>query len=314
MLSELNETIRQELHQAQKILIISHIRPDGDAIGSMLGLGLALEAVGKQVEMVLMDGVLANFRFLEGVEKIHRKPTLVYDFLIVVDVSDINRMGEAFIQLKPDLVIDHHVTNLNFGRINFVLPAAAATCAILAEFLPIWGLEINQQVAEALLTGILTDTNGFRTSNMTAETLRLAAALMERGADLPDLYFRGLVRRSFEAAVYWGCGLQKLERKGRMAWTTLTLQDREKAGYPGSDDADLTTVLSSIEECDISVLFIETKNGKVKVSWRANNGFDISQLALAFGGGGHKAAAGAEIVGKLVDVREKVLAATYGLL
>jgi bifunctional oligoribonuclease and PAP phosphatase NrnA len=273
-----------------------------------------LEGAGKTVEMVLTDGVQSNFRFLQGAEKVSRKPSGKHDLSIVLDVSDMARVGEIFKDLKPDLVIDHHITNLNFGRINFIQPEAAATAVILARHLPAWGLKISQPVAEALMVGILTDTIGFRTSNVSPETLRVAADLVDLGADLHRFYYNAVVRRTFEAANYWGFALQKLERKGRLVWTSLTLAERAQSSYPGNDDADLTTILASIEGCDIAVLFIEARQDRIKVSWRASNGYDVSKLAVRFGGGGHKAAAGAEITGSLAEVQSLVLASTEAIL
>jgi phosphoesterase RecJ-like protein len=137
---------------------------------------------------------------------------------------------------------------------------------------------------------------------------------MDNGANLAELYNRAIVRRSFEAAHYWGQGLTKLQREGRMVWTTLTMADRSTAAYSGSDDADLVNVISAIDETDIGLIFIEQKDCHVKVSWRAQVGWDVSQLALKFGGGGHPAAAGADIAGKMNEIQELVLSATRQLL
>jgi phosphoesterase RecJ-like protein len=155
---------------------------------------------------------------------------------------------------------------------------------------------------------------GFRTSNITAQALHQAGNLVEKGAYLPELYNQALVRRSYEAALYWGQGLSRLIRKDRLIWTSLTLEDRLKAGYTGNDDADLINVLSTIDETDLSMIFVEQKDGRVKVSWRAQPGVDVSQIAIQFGGGGHAAASGAEIQGSLKEVQEKVLLATMNLL
>ncbi len=214
---------------------------------------------------------------------------------------------------KPDLNIDHHITNLNFAATNLVMADQVATSAILAEYLPKWGLGYNKAIATALLTGIVTDTIGFRTSNVTPEALRLSAMLMELGADLPDLYARSLVSKTFEAARYWGMGLGKLQREDNLVWTTLTLADRQTAQYPGNDDADLVNMLSSIDS-DVAVIFVEQKNDHVKISWRARPGYDVSQIALQFGGGGHAAAAGADIPGALQTVQEQVLEATRAMV
>jgi phosphoesterase RecJ-like protein len=194
-----------------------------------------------------------------------------------------------------------------------VLPQQVATSAIVAEYLPAWGLRYNKSIAAALLTGILTDTIGFRTPNVQSKTLTLAAMLMQEGANLPELYSRALVTKSFEAIRFWGFGLEKIQKEGDLVYTTLTMDDRETAEYPGNDDADLVNVLSSID-CKVAVIFVEQKNERVKVSWRARPGTDVSQIALQFGGGGHAAAAGADIPGTLKTVQPQVLSATRTLL
>jgi phosphoesterase RecJ-like protein len=311
----LDREISAALRGAQNILVVSHIRPDGDAVGSLLGLGLALQQAGKTVQMVLEDGVPSSFRGLEGSKQIVRHARNGFDLTVAVDCSDLQRTGEALQGVsQPDVNIDHHVTNLNFARLNLVEPDAVATAAVLTRHLPSWGFPITQPVASALLTGIVSDTIGFRTSNMNPQALRLAADLMEAGADLPELYSRALTRRSFQAARYWGEGLVRMQRKGRLLWTTLPLASRDSADYSGNDDADLVNLLSAIDDSDIQLIFVEQKGGRVKVSWRAQPGYDVSQIALSFGGGGHPAAAGADIPGDMEQVLQKVLEATQAVL
>lgn len=315
MNDDLKMTLRDQVEKADRIMVVSHIRPDGDAVGSLLGLGLALKALGKQVQMVLEDGVPSSFRHLHGSDKIVKRPSGVFDLKIVVDCSDINRTGSVFDEYgKPDINIDHHVTNLDFANINYVIPDAVATAQILTDIIPYIGVELTQPIAEALLTGLITDTLGFRTVNMSAGAFHAAALLMESGIDIHSLYGKALVDRSYEAMQYWGTGLLKLNREDRMVWTTLTLEDRKKVGYPGRDDADLINVLSAIKDADISMIFIEQSNHHTKVSWRARPGFDVSQIAFQFGGGGHKPAAGADVSGSLEEVIDRVLEATKLLL
>ena len=148
---------------------------------------------------------------------------------------------------------------------------------------------------------------------MTPKAIRLVADLMEAGIDMPYLYEKSLMSKSYEAIRYWGCGLSQLQRDGRIVWTSLKLDDRREIGYPGRDDADLINVLSKIKDCDIAVIFVEQPDHKIKVSWRARPGFDTSKVALSFGGGGHTAASGAEIEGSLEEVQENVLRATRAL-
>jgi phosphoesterase RecJ-like protein len=308
---ELVQAIRRELETRNRILLVSHIRPDGDAIGSLLGFGLSLQTAGKQVDMSLADGVPANFRFLEASDQVKTRPRGSYDWVCVLDSSDLERVGPALNGLgMPDLNVDHHPTNLNFGRMNLVDTHAVATAEIIARLLSELNLPVTLPVASALLTGLITDTIGFRTSNMTPEALRLAAELMEIGADLPGIYHQALVGRSFEAIRFWGAGLSKVQRNGRMVWTSLSLEDRAEAKYPGRDDADLVNVLSAVDGVDVAMIFVEQPHGSVKVSWRSRPGFDVSRIAMRFGGGGHAAASGAELKGGLLEVQEVVLEAT----
>lgn len=302
--------IKQEFTKAQNILITTHIRPDGDAIGSMLGLGLSLENAGKSVQMYLANDIPSTFHYLYGFDQIIQQPDNHYDLSIILDSGEISRVGNYFSNITPDINIDHHATNLRYARINLIETNAPSTTAILADHMPSWGLNINQQSACALLSGLISDTIGFRTPNVTPQTLRLAASLMEKGVDLSSIYNDALVRRSYEGIQYWALGLYRLQIQGRMVWTSLTLDDRIKAGYPGNDDADLINILSAIDSADIAVIFVEQKNFHVKVSWRTNPGFDVSEIAVKFNGGGHPAAAGADIPGKLEIVQNQVLEAT----
>jgi phosphoesterase RecJ-like protein len=213
---------------------------------------------------------------------------------------------------QPDINIDHHITNERFGKLNLIEGEEVATSAILTNHLPEWGLEITKPVAAALLTGIITDTLGFRTANVTPECMRQAAALMETGVDMPEIYMRGLIRRSYEATRYWGAGLSKLDRRNGMVWSTLTLEDRKTAGYSGNDDADLINTISAVDGFKVGMIFVEQHDNKVKVSWRAlEKGVDVSTVAKHFGGGGHAAAAGADIPGSLSEVQPEVLKVTH---
>lgn len=313
---EISEAIGSRLATAHSVLVASHVRPDGDAIGSLLGLGLALENAGKQVLMVLADGVSSSFRHLEGADKIKTRVDDTFDTFITVDCADFRRTGKPFESLsQPDINIDHHITNERFGKLNLIEGQEVATSAILTNYLPRWGFEITKPIAAALLTGIVTDTLGFRTANVTPEAMRQTALLMETGADMPDLYMRGLVRRSYAAARYWGAGLSRLERKDGIVWGKLTLEDRKIAGYSGNDDADLINVISALDGFKVGMIFVEQTHNRVKISWRAlEPGIDVSPIATRFGGGGHAAAAGADVEGALEDVIEKAVASTKELL
>ena len=316
MTAEIIGAIKERLDRSNKILIASHIRPDGDAIGSLLGLGLALIDSGKSVKMTLVDGVSVSYRHLEGSELIVKEPGGEHDTFITVDCADFRRVGKAFEDFgQPDINIDHHKTNEKFGKLNLIEPEEVATSAILANHMPAWGLQITRPIADALLTGIITDTLGFRTSNTNPSALRLCAMLMETGSNMPDLYMRSLVHKSFPAARYWGAGLSSLEQENGIVWGTLTLDDRRRAGYGGNDDADLINLISAIHGNKVGMIFVEQSDKHVKISWRAlEEGIDVSPIAVRFGGGGHAAAAGADVPGNLTDVQPLVLKTTREVL
>jgi phosphoesterase RecJ-like protein len=282
----------------------------------LLGLGLALENAGKNVQMVLESGMPKSFRHLAGSDRVRKEAHEGFDLFITLDCADFKRAGESFQSLeKPDINIDHHITNEQFGVLNLVESSEVATTAILTKYLPAWGFEITPPAAQALLTGMITDTLGFRTSNMTPDALRYAARLMEIGADISDLYMRALVRRSYAAARYWGAGLSRLERSDDIVWGTLTLEDRKNCGYNGDDDADLINMISEIEGSKVGMIFVEQPTGHVKVSWRGlEKGVDVSTVANHFGGGGHAPAAGATIKGQLDELQPLILKTTRKLL
>ena len=311
MSKEFLAAFRDRIDRAEKIMVTAHIRPDGDAIGSILSLGLALREAGKQVEMVSKDGVPDDFKFLEGAADIKSKSEGGVDMVIALDSGDITRVEAALNgSLNVDVNIDHHISNPGYGELNFVDAKAVSTTEILSELIPGAGLPVTASVAEALLFGILTDSQGFMTLNTTANSLRAAAALVEQGADMNNLYYQVLAKKSYEAVKYWGAGLASLKREDGIAWTVLSIEDRQQANYPGRDDANLVNLLSRIDGVGVAIVFIEQDNEKVKVSWRAKKGFNVSEVAASFGGGGHVAAAGATIEGKLEEVQERVLSAT----
>ncbi len=311
---ELIRSIRNQLKSAKKILVISHQRPDGDAIGSLLAVGLALISAGKDVQMVLKDGIPENFEFLEGSKSVTTIPKGTFDYVIVVDSAEVERTDTEINHGIPDLNIDHHKTNTMFARINLVEDHAVATAEIIAKYLPEFGYKITKPIADGLITGIVTDTIGFRTTNMNPEVFRLIADLMDLGGDLVGVYYKTVTEQSLASARYWGSGLSKIRMEDGLVWTTLSLQERHAAGYPARDDADLVKVLSAIEGAKVAVILTEQSGGYVKISWRLcgseETDLDVSEIAQKFGGGGHKAAAGADVKGNLQEILEQVLSET----
>lgn len=307
---------RRRIAAAQRVLLLTHLAPDGDAVGSLLGFGLALRDAGKAVVMACADPVPDLFEFLPAAGEIARAFSGEFDLIAALDAADPGRLGALGEALprRPDLLFDHHVTNPGYADLNLIDVGAASTAELIAEHLPALGLPLNRPAAECLLAGVITDTLGFRTSTTTARTLALTQRLMETGASLPEIYDRAFYKRSFAAVRLWAEGLAHIQLEGRLVWTELTLEARRAARYYGQGDADLINVLTSVREADIAVIFVERSDGKVKISWRAVPGLNVAALAASFGGGGHAPAAGAEVAGALEEVKARVLDATRALL
>ena len=310
------QSARDLIAAANRVLIVTHIQPDGDAIGSLLGLGRVLRAAGKEVVLGCDDPAPENFRFLPGAGEITPEPEGEFDLIIAVDISDPRRMGAIGARLgrPPHILLDHHLTNQGFAAVNLLDAEAASTGELVTELLEPLGLPLPQPAATCLLAGMLTDTIGFRTSNTTPKTLHLAEKLMEAGAPLATLYKAVLNRRSFEAVRLWAEGLAHLGQDGSIVWASLSLKGRRASGYGGAGDADLIDILTTVRDAKVAIVFSERADRKVKVSWRSSPDINVAQLAVSFGGGGHAPAAGAEIPGTLAEVEKKVILATKALV
>ena len=303
---------RERLTSLREVVIVTHERPDGDAVGSLLALSLSLHRLGKRSLPLMDGGVPERYAWLPGADSVQPAWPAVPAPVIAVDCADQERLAPRLPAgwPQPVLNIDHHATNTRFGEVNLVDAAATATAEVLYDLASALDLTMDADIATNLLAGIVTDTIGFRTDNVTGGALRKVAALVDRGGRLPEVYERLLTLRPLAAARYWGAGLARLQHQGDIVWTHLSLSDRAAAGYPGDDDADLVNFMATIDEARVAVLFVEQGEGKVKISWRTHAGIDVSRVAQQFGGGGHEPAAGASVEGRLEDVEKTVLAAT----
>jgi phosphoesterase RecJ-like protein len=306
---------RELLREANAIAILTHQRADGDAIASMLALGLCLSRGGCSVFCYLPEGIPKRFQFLPGAELVLRTVHSAADLFIALDCADRKRLAlpNAADVAQIDINIDHHSTNTRFGKMNWVDPNAVSTTELLYRFMCELELPVDAEVATNLLTGLVTDTIGFRTENVGPDVLRLAAKWQEMGAPLASIIERSLNQRTYVAVRYWGCGLSRMMQEDGIVWTTLQQADRDSVGYNGLDDADLVNLLSTIDGAKIAIILVEQPDNEVKVSWRSRCGIDVARLAEQFGGGGHEAAAGAMIKGDLDDVVSAVLTATRAI-
>ena len=310
--AEVNKA-RRKIAAATHVAVVSHERPDGDAVGSALAVVLGLRRNGKQAEAVFPEGLPGRYRFLPGAATARRQLPPGIDLIITVDCSALDRLGPGG-PAVPVVNIDHHATNTLFGDINLVDGQASATAELLYDLAPALGLKIDAEVATNLLAGIVTDTIGFRTASTTPRVLQVAADLMTRGATLVEVYERTLNQHTLSALRYWSHGLGRLESEGGMVWCSLTLEDRQAAQYGGNDDADLINLLGTVDGTRVALILVEQPEGRTKVSWRCREGFNVARVAEQFGGGGHDLAAGAMISGERAQVEQSVLAATRAAL
>jgi phosphoesterase RecJ-like protein len=306
------EAARKLLENASSIVIITHARPDGDAIASLLALDLSLNEIGKHASAVLLDDVPPRFKSLPGAQRIRTTVPDGRDLLIAVDCADLKRISlpDDDMPEMVDINIDHHPTNSNFGHVNLVDPKAASTTQVLYDLMPELNLPNTRAIASNLMAGLVTDTIGFRTENVSPKVFKMAADLLELGVPLAEIYEKSLTQQSYASVRYWGTGLSRLNRDDAILWTSLFIDDRVSVGYRGKDDGDLTNLLSAIEGVDVSIIFIEQPDGKVKISFRSRKNVNVANLAGQFGGGGHAAAAGAMLEGGMGEIIERVLAAT----
>jgi len=304
--------IRGLVEKAHRVLLISHVMPDGDTLGSALGLAWALRKRGLEARLSCADPVPKQLRFLPGSREYAPRPKTDEDAILVIDSSDLERIGsiydaEAFAAV-PVVNIDHHVTNLHFGQINLVEPRAA-TAELILELVNYLDIPLDARIATCLLTGLVTDTQGFRIHSTTSDSLRAASTLMDAGASLAEIVEAAFNHRSLPMLRLWGLALASIQDSGGVFWTEISQDLLRRVGADQEASRGLANFLGTLDGAPISAVFRELQDGQVDVSLRSSVGVDVSRVALAFGGGGHTQAAGCLVRGALAEVRERLLAA-----
>ncbi|MBI5810057.1 MAG: bifunctional oligoribonuclease/PAP phosphatase NrnA [Deltaproteobacteria bacterium] len=310
----------EQIKKGRKFLVVSHVNPEGDAVGSLLGLALALKNAGKDVTPYLEDPLPDVFRFLPGAELVvhdlaGKGP---FDATFAVDCGQKERLGKGFCGLKePGVVInvDHHATNDRFGGINIIVPDASAAGELVFDLCKEAGLRITRDVAVNLYVAIHTDTGSFRYSSSTPGSFIKAGELVKLGADPWDISMR--VYENYPAKRYklLGMVLSTLEvidvpcggAKCDIAKVVVTLEMLRKTGAEKDLADGFVNYARGIEGVEIGVLFRECASNEYKVSFRSKGDIDVASVAEGFGGGGHSHAAGCNIKGSLKEVEDTVL-------
>ena len=289
----------QAIRESQSIVLACHVNPDGDALGSMLGLALALRPFGKDITCLSEDGVPDILCFLPGAEMIVRSTDIpAFDLALVVDSGELSRVGEnvrpMVSRARRAVNIDHHVVAGTFGDIRVLDSGAASTAEIVYELLQTLEIPITPEIATCLFTGIITDTGSFRFQNVTPNTLRVAAVLLEAGAPPAHISENVFENKTFAGTRLLGHALSSLSQSpdGRVVWAHITAEDFRALGAIDAETEGVVNYVRGVRGAEVGILFREMENGRIRVSLRSREGVNVAEIAQEFGGGGHRMASG----------------------
>ena len=318
--------IKKIVHQiktSEKILLVSHTDPDGDAVGALLAMGLAIESLGKKIVLFNESIIPAVYRFLPGMGRIVSESGDLsqYDVTIALDCSTLDRVGTLEAELKtfPNIInIDHHPTNTQFGHLNFICPDACATAEIVYALIKQMGVCITKPVAVAIYTGILTDTGSFRFANTNENAFSICKEMVKYGVEPSFVAQHVYGPFSLDRLKLLNRALDSLEisKNGKLSIMALS-QDMYNQTHTKPEDTDgFLNYARNIQDIKVAALIQEqredgagTKTGKQKpyhVSLRSNGTVDVGEIALSYGGGGHHGAAGFTITSSLKEIKSKL--------
>jgi bifunctional oligoribonuclease and PAP phosphatase NrnA len=306
-----------------RFLVTTHIRPDGDALGSEVGMVGLLRQMGKDVRVVNVSHTPPRYDFLDPDRSLFEHfGTMVHpaeladrEVILILDLSAWNQLGDMAEYVRsfkgPRVVIDHHISQDDMGALFLKDTSAEATGILVMAAITSLGATLTPEVATGLLTAIAMDTGWFRHSSTRAGTMRAAADLIEAGADVTRIYRDLFERNTLGRLRLMGATLSGLrtEEDGRIVYATITRDDLERTGAIPPDSEDLVEFTVSMRGVEVGILFIEQARGGVKASFRSRSGLDCAGLAASLGGGGHRAASGAILPGSMAEVVDRVLQA-----
>jgi len=317
-MSDLSPTaaIAEVFKNHQSFVVLSHVRPDGDAIGSQLALGFSLMAMGKTVYFVNEDGLPENLGFLPGSDRVTPPPAepLDIEVAIALDTATKPRLGDHALHASSNagtwINIDHHISNPKYGDINLIDATSPATGEIIYNLMTELGMPIPDETRDAVYVAISTDTGSFQYSNTTARTYRIAADLIERGLDVGKINSQTYDDHPYRRVELMRALLNTLERTedGVLAHWELRDRTRIELALRPEDSEGLIDIIRSIRGVQLAVFFEELADGKIRVSMRSKDKrIDVCKIAAVFGGGGHALAAGIRMPGPLGDAKQRLL-------
>jgi phosphoesterase RecJ-like protein len=299
------------IKRSKKILVTTHINPDGDGIGTGCALVRCLEQMGKTVDFINRDPMPEIYKFLPGSEKIKNMPKVYgkYDLIIFLECPDLDRNGhiiDHITQTGCSINIDHHPGNVMYADLNVVEPKAAAVGIQLYNFMKHAGWKIDKEMAYGLYTAILTDTGSFGYSNASPEVHMITSKLIARGAK-PSEISGQVFSTSEQSTRLLAKMLNKLKIDKSVGWSVLTRAMFKDTGAKENDTDNFINFIRSIRTVDVAVLFKEINSSMVKVSFRSKHGIDVNVIAAGLSGGGHKYASGCVVKQPLAKAVKTVL-------
>ncbi len=308
------EEFIEVLGKAPKVALFSHVSPDGDCVGSMLAIGLALEKMGKEVSFYNPSRIPSNLEFLPGSSRICQQlPDPQPETLMFVDCTDLGRVNLSMSDISKVstvLNLDHHISNQNFGHLNWVDSQASAVGELALTLINLLGVEIDGDIATNLYTAIVTDSGCFQYSNTTAQTHRLAADLLDKGIDLSDIHHKIFDQKPLSQIKLLQSALNGLEihAKGQLALMTLSLEDFHKSGAEQESSEGLVNHARGIAGVEVAVLLKEVGPLEIRGGLRSNRWLNVSEIAAQFGGGGHSRAAGCTLRVPIEEAKKRIIA------
>ena len=301
----------QLIEQKQRFMITSHVRPDGDGLGSGLALYWMLKALDKEATVVLRDRVPPAYRVLPGSDQVVVLEDIsgAYDAAFIIECSDVDRPGLPSLKDQFVVNIDHHSTTVPFGDINWIDSTAAAVGEMIYNLCKALGVEVTKEIAECIYTALLTDTGSFHFSNTTERTLKIASELVRRGVEPARISQALFYSSSFAKVKLLGLVLSNIERdeSGRIAWITMDRATMYEADASEEDADGIVNHALSVADVEAVAFFKELSPGAYRVSLRSKNKHNVAKVAELFGGGGHRNAAGCRVTGEFPEVKRKVL-------
>jgi phosphoesterase RecJ-like protein len=311
------QAIAAQIDQAERILILTHINPDGDAIGSMLGMWHALQTLGKHTLPLASSPLPGYTKWLPGAEhiQVYQKGMAFpeVDLVIMVDTATLARVGRIYdehghaLTTMRIVVIDHHVTNEGAASVNLIQPEAASTCELLYALFRAMGLPISSSLATCLLLGVTTDTQSFQTSSTSSESLRVAADLLDLGADQERIVREVYYALPQSSTALIGLALSEMKRDGPIAWARITLSMMRATGAEDEAVDEVVRAMQRVAGVKALVVFKERQDGTTKISLRSVQSINVAALAMRWGGGGHEQAAGATLMTSVEQAEHDVV-------